>query len=176
MPRLCYLFYRLQRNIELIDCRTDFFFQFYNQIQESIKMDKKFIKRTIEELIPIHKFLGVELLEIREGYAKVKVPFREEVIGDFRKRKWHGGIIATVMDSVGGIAGATHFTSFKDKMATIDLRIDYLKGAEASAIIVEGEIVRLGQRILVTRMRAYQENSDELISEGKGVYFVRMND
>ncbi len=140
-----------------------------------MKIDKKFIKQTIEELIPIHKFLGVELLEIRKGYAKVKVPFREEVIGDIRKRRWHGGIIATVMDSVGGIAGGTYFTSFKDEMATIDLRIDYLKGAEASAIIVEGEIVKLGKTILVTRMGAYQENSEELIAEGKGVYFMRLS-
>ncbi|MEE4259923.1 MAG: PaaI family thioesterase [Bacteroidales bacterium] len=142
-----------------------------------MKTEEKLIKTTIEELIPIHKFLGVELLEIRKGYAKVKVPFREEVIGDFRRRRWHGGIIATIMDSVGGIAGGTYFTSLKDKMVTIDLRIDYLKPAEASTIIVEGEIVRLGKTILVTRMKAYQENDDELISEGKGVYnFIRMNE
>jgi uncharacterized protein (TIGR00369 family) len=103
-------------------------------------------------------------------------PLVQEVIGDIRKRRWHGGIIATIMDSVGGIAGGTHFTSLKDKLATIDLRVDYLKGAQASAIIVEGEIVRLGTNILVTRMKAYQENSDEVISEGKGVYnFVRLN-
>jgi uncharacterized protein (TIGR00369 family) len=141
-----------------------------------MEKEEKFIKRTIEELIPIHKFLGVELLELRQGYAKVKVPFREEVIGDFRRRRWHGGIIATVMDSVGGIAGGTHFTSPKDKMVTIDLRIDYFKPAEASAIIVEGEIVRLGKTITVSRMKAYQENKDELIAEGKGVYnFLRMN-
>ena len=141
-----------------------------------MKIDKNQIKKAIEELVPIHKFLGVELLEIRQGYAKVKVPFREEVIGDFMRRRWHGGIIATIMDSVGGIAGGTYATSPKDKMATIDLRVDYLKPAEASAIIVEGEIVRLGKSILVTRMKAYQEGNDELISEGKGVYnFIRTN-
>ena len=132
---------------------------------------------TIEELIPIHKILGVELLEIGQGYAKVKVPFREEVIGDFRRRRWHGGIIATKTGESHTAAGGTYFTSPKDKMATMDLRIDYLKPTEASAIIVEGEIVRLGKTILVTRMKAYQENDDELISEGKGVYnFIRMNE
>lgn len=140
-----------------------------------MEFDKKQIKKAIEELVPIHKFLGLELLEIREGYAKVKVPFREEIVGDFRKKNWHGGIIATVMDSVGGIAGGTYFTSLKDKMATIDIRVDYLKNATAKAIIVEGEIVRLGKTILVTRMRAFQENNDTLIAEGKGVYFVKFN-
>ena len=141
-----------------------------------MRFDEKQIKKAVEELVPIHKFLGMELLEIKIGYAKVKVPFKNEIVGDFRKRTWHGGIIATIMDSVGGIAGGTYFTSLKDKMATIDLRIDYLKGATAKAIIVEGEIVRLGKAILVTRMKAYQENREELLAEGKGVYyFTRQN-
>ena len=134
------------------------------------------LKGMVEEHIPIHKFLGLKVLIIKKGYVKVRVPFRDEVIGDFRKRRWHGGMIATIMDSVGGIIGSTYFTSIEDKLSTIDLRIDYLKGAEATAIIVEGEIVRLGTNILVTRMKAYQEDSDEVISEGKGVYsFIRLN-
>jgi len=142
-----------------------------------MKFDKQSIKNAIEVHIPIHKFLGIKLLEIKKGYAKLKVPFREEVIGDVRKRRWHGGIIATVMDSVGALAGGTYITSLKDKMTTIDLRVDFLRGAEATALLVEGEIVRLGNRILVTRMRAFQENCDELIAEGKGVYnFIRLSD
>ena len=114
------------------------------------------------------------MLVIEKGFVRVSVPFRDEVVGDIRKNRWHGGIIATIMDSVGGIAGGTHFKSFDDKLATIDLRIDYLKGAEASSIIVEGKIVRLGNRILVTKMKAFQ--NDELIAEGKGVYnFIRID-
>ena len=133
-----------------------------------------FIKQVIEEGIPIHKFLGLKLLELEKGFVKVSVPFRDEIVGDMRTNRWHGGIIATIMDSVGGIAGGTHFTSLEDKLVTIDLRIDYLKGAEASEIIVEGKIVRLGNRILVTKMKAFQ--NDELIAEGKGVYnFIRIN-
>ncbi|WP_116769730.1 hotdog fold thioesterase [Maribacter litoralis] len=139
-----------------------------------IETNKEFIKRVIEKDIPVHKFLGLKLLVIEKGFVKVSVPFRDEVVGDIRKNRWHGGIIATIMDSVGGIAGGTHFKSFDDKLATIDLRIDYLKGAEASSIIVEGKIVRLGNRILVTKMKAFQ--NDELIAEGKGVYnFIRID-
>lgn len=134
----------------------------------------EFFKQVIEQNIPIHKFLGLKLLVLEKGFVRVSVPFRDEVVGDFRRNRWHGGIIATIMDSVGGIAGGTHFKSFDDKLATIDLRIDYLKGAEASSIIVEGKIVRLGNRILVTKMKAFQ--NDELIAEGKGVYnFIRID-
>lgn len=140
-----------------------------------MKIDTNFIKNIVEEQIPIHKFLNLKLVEIREGYAKVSVPFQETVIGDIVRRRWHGGMLATIMDSVGGIVGMTHLTSFEDKMATIDLRVDYLKGAKEGGIVVEGEIVRLGNRILVTRMKVWNEDETELLAEGKGVYnFIRM--
>lgn len=142
-----------------------------------MKIDVPFIKNIVEEQIPIHKFLGLELIEIREGYAKVRVPFQEVVMGDIVRRRWHGGILATIMDSVGSLTGVAYFSSKKDKMATIDMRVDYLKGAEAAPIIVEGKIVRLGRRILVTKMYVWDEQEETLLAEGKGVYnFIRMKE
>lgn len=134
----------------------------------------EFIKTTFENSIPMHKFLGLKIELLEKNFVRISVPFRKELVGDFRTNRWHGGVIATVMDSVGGIIGAMHFTSLEDKIATIDLRVDYLKGAEPTAIMVEGKIIRFGNRILVTRMKAFQ--NDKLIAEGKGVYnFIRMN-
>ncbi|MGH1339312.1 MAG: PaaI family thioesterase [Aureispira sp.] len=142
-----------------------------------MNIDIDVLRNIVEEQIPIHKFLGVELLEIKEGYAKVRVPFQEMVLGDIVRRRWHGGILATIMDSVGSLTGAAYFSSPQDKMATIDMRIDYLKGAEAAPIIVEGKIVRLGRRILVTKMHVWDEQEETLLAEGKGVYnFIRMKD
>lgn len=139
-----------------------------------MEININFVKNLIEEQIPIHKFLGLKVVEFRKGYAKVSVPFNEIVLGDILRRRWHGGILATIMDSVGGMTGMYYFTSFKDKMATIDLRVDYLKGAKDKGIVVEGEIVRLGNRILVTRMKVLDETETELLAEGKGVYnFIR---
>ena len=133
------------------------------------------IKYTFEESIPMHKFLGLKIVILEKNFARIIVPFRKELVGDFRTGRWHGGVIATVMDSVGGVIGALHFTSIEDKISTIDLRVDYLRGAEPEEIMVEGKIIRFGNRILVARMKAFQ--NDKLIAEGKGVYnFARMNE
>ncbi len=133
------------------------------------------IKYTFEESIPLHKFLGLEIMELDKDFVKIRVPFKKELVGDFRTNRWHGGIIATIMDSVGGVIGATHFTTMDDKISTIDLRVDYLKGAEPIEIVVVGKIVRMGNRILVAKMKAFQ--NDDLIAEGKGVYsFLRMKE
>jgi len=139
-----------------------------------LNKNKEELVSFIEKSIPIHKFLSLKVLELKDGFVKVSVPYRKEVVGDIRLNRWHGGIIATIMDSVGGITGWTHFTTKDDKLATIDIRVDYLKAAQASTIIVTGEIVRLGNRIMVTKMKAYQ--NEVLISEGKAVYsFIRKN-
>jgi len=134
---------------------------------------RKYLTQLFEEDIPLHRFLGLKLLEIKEGYGKVRVPFREEVVGNIRLRRWHGGIIATVMDSIGGLAASTYMTSPEDKIATIDMRIDYLRGAKDSPIVVDGTVLRVGNRTIFTSMRAWQEGADELLAEGRGVYNVR---
>lgn len=133
-----------------------------------------YIKHIIEEKVPIHKFLNVKLLELEQNYAKVIVPFKHEVIGDIRRNRWHGGLLATMMDSIGGLLGTNHFVTEDDKIATVDLRIDYLEEAKAEAIIVDAEIVRLGKRILITKMRTLQNG--KVIAEGKGVYSIKINE
>lgn len=134
--------------------------------------DPSFITQLVETAIPLHKFLGVELLELREGYAKIKIPFKEEVVGDFRKRQWHSGIIATLMNSVGGIAGISYLKFKGDKIATIDLRVDYLRSAKAEALIVEAEVLSFGDNILKTTLCAWQGEKEKLLAEGKSIYGI----
>ncbi|MDX2003159.1 MAG: hotdog fold thioesterase [Chitinophagales bacterium] len=127
----------------------------------------------IENLIPFNKLLNIQLVEIREGFAKLKVPFKPELIGDPRRQAIHGGVISTLMDTAGGAAGMTTLVSFEDALSTIDIRVDYLRPAKAMDLVVESEIVRSGNRIIVTRMIAYQEDIKQPIAEGKGVYNVK---
>lgn len=136
-----------------------------------IKTKERLI-RLAEEDIPIHKYLGLKVDTIEKDFIRVKVPFRKDLVGDIRTNHWHGGIIATILDSVGGAIGIANFNSSEDKLSTIDLRVDYLRFADGEDLIFEGKLVRMGNRIMVTKMKALQENL--LIAEGKGVYnFIR---
>lgn len=135
-------------------------------------IDKDFFKEVIEKYIPMHVLLGVQLEEIKAGFAKLRVPFRPELIGDPRTKALHGGVIALALDSVGGAAAMTTLVSPEDKLSTIDMRIDYLRPGKPHDFFVEGELARSGNRIIVTRMVAYHDRA-ELIAEGKGVYNVK---
>ncbi len=133
---------------------------------------KEIYIQLIEQMIPIHQFFQVKLLEIEDGYCKLLFPFREEVLGNFMTRRWHGGTIATALDSVGGAAAMTTLTSPQDKLATIDIRVDYLRGTGDTDLVVEGFLVRNGNRIISTRMSAWQEDGQKLVAEGRAMFSV----
>ena len=139
----------------------------------SMIVTKKVAIQFIEQAIPIHRWLGVKVLELEEnGYCKMLFPYREEVIGNFMSKRWHGGMIATALDSVGGATAMTTVTSHEDKLATIDIRIDYIRGTSPTDLIVTSELVRSGNRIIATNMQAWQENEQKLVAEGRAMYSV----
>jgi uncharacterized protein (TIGR00369 family) len=134
---------------------------------------KAIMTQVIDEMIPVHKFLGITLRDVRFGWAELYLPYRPELEGDPRSNRMHGGIIACLLDSAGGAAALTTLTSNEDMLSSIDIRIDYLEPAKPDHVIAEGEIVRSGSAIIVTRMKAYHESTGEVIAEGKAVYRVK---
>ena len=64
-------------------------------------MDKnQFAKEVVDHLIEndlFSKWLGIEVLEIREGYSKIKMTIRKEMINGFGIL--HGGITFSMADS-----------------------------------------------------------------------------
>lgn len=126
----------------------------------------------IEEGIPLHRFLNVKVVEIRDGFCKMRWPYREEVIGNFVNRNWHGGIIAAALDAVGGAVGMATLTSAEERLATIDLRVDYLRSTRPTDLVVTAQLTRSGNRIVSTDMEAWQEEEQKLVAKGRAMYSV----
>lgn len=138
-------------------------------------MEKRFHEheRLMENEIPFNKHLGIKTLELREGYARLSLPFRDEFIGDKRRPAIHGGIISTLIDVCGGAATWTHF-SIEDRISTLDIRVDYLRPGPDDDLIAESEVMRVGNRVAAVNTRVYSERDTEtIIAEGKAVYNIR---
>lgn len=133
---------------------------------------KEIAVQFIEEAIPIHKFLNIKVLELREGYCKMLFPFREEVIGNFLEKRWHGGMVTTALDSVGGAAAMTTLTSVEDKLATVDIRVDFIRGTSPEDLVVEGTLIRNGNRIISVDMQAWQKGEKKLVAQGRAMFSV----
>lgn len=116
------------------------------------------IRMAIEQHMPANRIFGFKIVELKDGFAKIHVPFKEDFIGDFIQGLWHGGILASVADSAAGIAASTVLTDARDKLNTIDLRIDYLKGAVKEDLYAEAELLKVGKRIIKADVKIYQQS------------------
>ena len=115
----------------------------------------KFIATAVESL-PHNAKLGIRLVEMTCGRCTTYIDFRPELIGDPGSGVLHGGVVTTLIDAT---AGAAVYTSIplEKSLATLDMRIDYLKPAEPEErLYVTAELYRLTRRIAFVRAFAYQ--------------------
>jgi uncharacterized protein (TIGR00369 family) len=138
-------------------------------------VDLSVFPRLIEELIPFNKFLGMKAALVERGRVQIALPFREELIGDPLKFALHGGVISTLVDTVGGITVWTGLDNASARVSTIDLRVDYLRPGKPETVVAEGVIVRIGRTVGVTDMRVFHPSAEgETIATGKGVYAIKV--
>ena len=136
-------------------------------------MEPEFIRQVMEELIPFNRFLRMRLVEARHGYARVEIPFRDELVGDPLRPALHGGVLSTIADVAGGAAVWTAATDDRARVSTIDLRVDYLRPARLETLVAAATLVRLGNRVGVADVRIWNVSSEkETIATGNGVYNV----
>jgi uncharacterized protein (TIGR00369 family) len=134
------------------------------------------IKKAIEDFMPANKILGIKVLEIKSGYAHIHVPFKEEFVGDFIQGRWHGGILASVADTAGGIAGATALLSSEDKLNTIDMRMDYLHAATNRDIEARAQVIKNGKTIIKVDIQLFQDPKAPPVAIARCVYSVIRTD
>ncbi|GBE16055.1 hypothetical protein BMS3Abin14_02135 [bacterium BMS3Abin14] len=132
--------------------------------------------RFMEEDIPFNKLLGIKVEECREGFARVTVPFRDELVGDARRPALHGGVLSAVIDACGGLAVWSRF-ELRDLIATVDMRTDFLRPGPNCDICVESNVVRMGNRVSVVHSIVYPAGDrSTIVAEGRAVYNTRRAD
>lgn len=132
--------------------------------------DFQLLKHAIENMMPANKILGLKIVEITAGSVHIHVPFKEEFIGDFIQGRWHGGILAAIADTAGGVAGATALHSPNDRLNTIDMRIDYLHAAVKADIQVKARIIKQGKTVIKVDVELFQPGNKEPVALARCVY------
>ncbi len=127
----------------------------------------------LQDLVPFNRYLGIVVTELREGFARLELPYRPEFIGDASRPALHGGVISTLIDTAGGFSVWTKI-DLTDRVSTIDLRVDYLSPGLADRLVAEATVVRVGNRVAVTDIRCFQPaNPDRVVATGKAVYNIK---
>lgn len=117
---------------------------------------------------PFHRFLDMEVVSADEerGEVVLKLPFRPEFSRSSEVAQLHGGITAAFIDIAGDYAVAARIGR---GVPTINLRIDYLRMAEETALTARASAVRIGRSIGVIDIEV-RDDGDRLIAVGRGSY------
>ena len=116
--------------------------------------------------------LGFHTTKIERGHVWGCQPYREKLVGDPDSGVMHGGVISTLLDNLSGMASIVAIEEFRF-VATLDLRIDYMRPAEKGCdIIGEAECYQVTKSVAFTRAWAYHETRDKMIATSQGAFAI----
>lgn len=126
-----------------------------------MKVDKKALRQILEEMVPFNKHLGIKLKSYAYNPIRVSstVLVKDEFIGNVIRNVPHGGLISTIIDATSGTAAMLSLENYEHiaRLATIDMRIDFLDAAKTDKLITESVIKRRGRRIIVVSTEVHDE-------------------
>ena len=119
--------------------------------------------------------LGLRVVETGPGFGVCALPFREELIGDPRRRVIFGGAITTLIDHVSGLAVACALEELTS-IATIDLRVDYLRAAEPDReLYARSDCYRVTRNVAFVRAIAWERTAGDPFASALGTFMLAAN-
>lgn len=102
---------------------------------------------------PFVAHAGIELVDIADGRAELRLPFRDEVTT--MGTVVHGGAVATLVDTA-AMAAAWAGAEIPDDLrgATVALTVTYLAPADGEDVTAVAVVLRRGRRLTTVRVDA----------------------
>ncbi|MCC7535397.1 MAG: PaaI family thioesterase [Deltaproteobacteria bacterium] len=120
------------------------------------------INRTFCSMVPHNESLGLTMTDYDEGAAVIRLPYSTRLVGNPDTGVLHGGAITALLDATCGAAVFMKLMS-PIPIATLDLRIDYLKPATPSQdVFARAECFKLARNVAFARAIAYQTAGDPI--------------
>ena len=117
---------------------------------------------------PIYRLLGMEAMEARNGRARVKLPFKEDLTHP--GKIVHGGAIASVADSALALA-LLSLTFPKNFVTTVEMKLNYLAPVDRGEMIAEGRVVKKGKTFSLVEVEVTSDEG-KLIAKGLATFYM----
>jgi uncharacterized protein (TIGR00369 family) len=128
--------------------------------------------RALSANVPHSKALGIRIMDITDTEVLYELPYDEKLVGNPDTGTIHGGAITALLD---GCSGAAVFAALTEPVpiATLDLRIDYLKPAEpGKSVIGKATCYKVTRNVAFTRAVAYQDDPENVIAHSVGTFML----
>jgi uncharacterized protein (TIGR00369 family) len=107
--------------------------------------------------------------------VRIRVPWREDLVGDPETAVLAGGLVTTLLDHVGGLAVWLALDRF-EPIATLDLRVDYMRAAAPRRdLIAEARCYRLTHSVAFVRAWAFEDHPDDPVAAAQSAYILNSN-
>jgi uncharacterized protein (TIGR00369 family) len=122
------------------------------------------------EQSPFIRFLGltVTAIDTEKQEIVMRSPMRAEFEREAGTRQWHGGPIASIIDTVGDYALVVFVSR---GLPTVNFRVDFFRPAIDTDLIITGRVRRLGRTVGVADVDVHDKNK-ALIAIGRATYAV----
>jgi len=111
--------------------------------------------------------------EGRDGdRVRIRVPYRDDLVGDPDTGVLSGGLVTALLDHVGGLAVWVALDMYRP-IATLDLRVDYMRAAEPGRdLIAEARCFKVTRSIAFVRAWAFEASVDDPVAAAQAAYML----
>lgn len=130
------------------------------------------VNQAFRKRVPHNDALGLELVEIADGLARMKLPYSPKLVGNPESGVLHGGAITSLIDAC---SGASVFMKLQQNIpiATLDLRIDYMGPAEPGRdVLARAECYRVTKHVAFARAIAYHDDESRPIATSASTFMI----
>ncbi len=136
-------------------------------------VDVRLFEEGFVQHVPHNRALGMRFVSCAAGgEVVVELPYRDELVGNPDTGVIHGGAITSLLDATCGAAVFVQLASFAP-IATLDLRIDYLKPAAAGvAVRAKAFCYKTTRHVGFARAVAYGDDEADPIASAAATFML----
>ncbi|MCC6849845.1 MAG: PaaI family thioesterase [Deltaproteobacteria bacterium] len=126
----------------------------------------------IGQFTPYAGRLRMRVVEVGPGFAILALPYDEDLVGDPQRKVVFGGAVTALIDQASGLAVACAMDALL-AIATIDLRVDYLRAAAPGReIVARADCYKLGHNVAFVRATAWDTDPHDPFASCLGTFMV----
>lgn len=124
---------------------------------------------------PLGQYLGIYYLGIGAQQVGSGLDYQAKFAGNRRSGVLHGGVLSALLDETAG-ASALRAVNFEQSVATVDLRVDYMRPANVEQpIYCVSHCFKTTRRIAFIRAEAFHETPDQPVAIAVGTFMIGAN-
>ena len=119
--------------------------------------EQKQLARQIISQNPFVEMLGIEFVELEYGEAvcQIRIEEKHERRGGFT----HGGVTASLIDTVTALAVATHLQAGENSV-TVDLTVHFLRPIFRGTMTARAKVLRAGKRLVTVSADVFDSTGE----------------